>query len=152
MDERKRRVRTVAVGGALGLLLGGLVLATQDLVDGALGSNQPPLRGRVRQVVAASDPYRDAVDLARSSLRVQDALGGTPAVVLDACAVEDEADATRLRFTLRLSGPDGAGALEVRAVFRRHEATPRWRFERARFTPDRTAVGVDLELDGPPAR
>jgi hypothetical protein len=150
-DRRKRRLRTFAVGGALGLLLGGLVLAAQDLVDGALGANQPLLGRRVRQVVTASEPYRDAVDLARSDPAVRKALGGTPAVVLESCAVEDEAAGTRLRFTLRLSGPDDSGSLEVRAAFVRHEAKPAWRFERRRFTPDRTGGAMELALT-PPAR
>lgn len=124
-NRHKRRLRLLLQGAATGLLAVTLGLAAQDAADRLSGANDPPLRASLRRTVVSSAPYVRALELADAA-PVRAALGGAPRVTLEAFAVEDAPDRTRLRFTLRLEPPAGheAARLQVEATWSR--GAKRW--------------------------
>lgn len=141
---RRRRLRPLGFGLAAGLCVAVLAAAAGDLADRFAGDD--PLRARVRRLVTSSSPYLGALDLARTSPVIREALGSVPRVDLDAFTVDDDATVTRLRFALRLDGDVASGRLDVVATLARDDGAV-W-IERRTFTRD-GAPPVDLTVTLP---
>lgn len=124
---RRSRLRALALGLGAGLCVVLLAAAVGDVAGRLAGADHPPLRVRVRRLVTSSPSYMGALEVARTSPVICDALGGEPTRVdLDACSLEDDADRTRMRFTLRLEGSAAGGRLDVVATYARGAARPAW--------------------------
>lgn len=141
-NPRRSRLRALALGLVVGLGAALLAAGAGDVVGRLAGDD--PLRARVRRVVSTSPSYLGALDLARTSPVIREALGGTPRAELDSCAVDDDATLTRLRFALRLETDRAGGRLDVVATRARGAD---W-VERVTFTRD-AAPPVDLTVTLP---
>jgi hypothetical protein len=141
-NPRRSRLRALALGLVVGLGAALLAASVGDVAGRLAGDD--PLRARARRVVTTSPSYLGALDLARTSPVILEALDGVPRAELDSYDLGDDGAVTRLRFALRLETDRAGGRLDVVATCARGAD---W-VERVTFTRD-AAAPVDLTVTLP---